>query len=107
MLPIPKSEIPSDCRLQAGSPYCKIRRSGTLSFLSSNRWLIGDTIRNNITLGEPYEEKRMVEALTASQLVHDLSYLNKGLETVMSDKGDTVSGGQKARIALARCFYHR
>ena len=107
MPPVPRTDLPSDSEFKSEGDYCRIRRSGKVSFLSSNRWTVDDTIKNNICLGEPYDERRMLEALEASQLVHDVGYLSKGLDTVISDKGDTVSGGQRARIALARCFYHR
>ena len=89
------------------SASSKIEKSGKICFLSQSRWLIGDTIRENITMGEPYDEEWMEKCLEYSQLVHDLIYLNNGLDTVLGDTSDTVSGGQRARIALSRCFYHK
>ena len=85
----------------------RIKRTGKVALLTQQRWLIGDTIKENILLGEKYNEEMMVRALKASQLVKDLEFLTNGIETVLSDNGDTVSGGQRARIALARCFYQK
>ena len=82
-----------------------VKKAGRFSYLSQQRWLLGDTIRENITLGEEYDEERMERAIEASQLVHDMTSLRKGIETVVADSAETVSGGQKARIGLARCFY--
>ena len=84
-----------------------VYKSGSIGYLSQGRWLIGDTIEENITLGKDYDEEWMTECLESSQLVHDIANLNNGLDTMMGDTSDTVSGGQRARIALSRCFYHK
>lgn len=94
--------IPMDIRGKA-----KVITNGIVSYLSQQRWIIGDTIRENITLGSKYSEDLMEKALEASQFLEDLKVIDKGLDTVLSDSGDTVSGGQRARIALARCFYQK
>lgn len=79
--------------------------NGKVSYLSQERWIIGDTIRENITLGKEYDEDLMQRSLDNSQMLEDMLSFEKGLDTVLGDSGDTVSGGQRARIALARCFY--
>jgi ABC-type multidrug transport system fused ATPase/permease subunit len=84
-----------------------VQRSGKVAFLAQARWLIGDSIRENITLGKEFDAEWMDECLKASCLVQDLSSLNNGMDTMLGDTSDTVSGGQRARIALARCFYHK
>ena len=84
-----------------------VQKQGKIAFLGQSRWLIGDTVRENICLGKDFDERWMQEALESSQLIHDLKNLNDGLETVMGDTSDTVSGGQRARIALSRCFYQK
>lgn len=83
----------------------EVTTNGKVVFMSQQRWIIGDTIRENITLGKEYDEELMQKALEASQFVVDLLGMEHGLDTVLGDSGDTVSGGQRARIALARCFY--
>ena len=83
----------------------KIEKRGKIAFMAQERWMIGDTIKENITMGKEFDQSRMNKCLETSMLVHDLKILNEGLETVLGDTSDTVSGGQKARIALARCFY--
>ena len=81
--------------------------NGEVAFLSQARWLLGMSVRENILLGKDYDEEKMNEALRCSQLEKDLETLQYGLETSVGDNGDTVSGGQRARIALARCFYQK
>ena len=79
--------------------------NGSMAFLSQARWLLGMSVKENILLGKEYNEERMNEALRCSQLEKDLKNLLDGLNTSIGDNGDTISGGQRARIALARCFY--
>ena len=85
----------------------KVEKSGKIGFMAQARWLIGDSIRENITLGKEFDEEWMEESLRASCLVQDLTTLNNGMDTMLGDTSDTVSGGQRARIALARCFYQK
>ena len=82
-----------------------IELDGSVSFLAQNRWILGDTVKENITLGKEFDEAWMERVLEDSQLKHDLRTFSRGLESQMGDNVDTVSGGQKARIALARCLY--
>jgi ABC-type multidrug transport system fused ATPase/permease subunit len=78
---------------------------GKYAYLTQTRWLMGGSVKQNITLGKPYDEETMSEALKASHLMHDLEKLTNGIDTELGDNGSTVSGGQRARIGLARCFY--
>ena len=79
--------------------------NGSVAFMSQARWMLGMSVKENIILGSGYDEERMNEALRCSQLVKDITTFQNGLDTSVGDNGDTVSGGQRARIALARCFY--
>ena len=83
----------------------KVLKSGSMSYLSQGRWLMGGSIKANILLGKPYDQKLMRGALEAADLLVDLDQFTDGIDTILSDNGDSVSGGQRARIALARCFY--
>ena len=83
----------------------KVEIGGTLSFLSQTRWILGETLKENITMGKEFDDERMNDALRMAQMTEDLRTFPDGLDTILGDNGDTVSGGQKARIDLARCFY--
>ncbi|XP_040068276.1 ATP-binding cassette sub-family C member 2 [Ixodes scapularis] len=63
------------------------------------------TVRDNILYGEQMEEDRYLCVLRACQLLDDLSSFTAGDLTEIGEKGETLSGGQMQRIALARAAY--
>ena len=63
------------------------------------------TLQENITFNLPLDKKRLDEAVRYSCLDDDLKILDKGLETEIGEKGTNLSGGQKARVSLARALY--
>lgn len=69
-------------------------------------WIQNCTIRDNITFGMPFERTRYDEIIYACSLQADLDVLPGGDLTEVGEKGITLSGGQKARICLARSLYH-
>ncbi|CED84845.1 Multidrug resistance-associated protein/mitoxantrone resistance protein, ABC superfamily [Phaffia rhodozyma] len=81
--------------------------SETVAYCPQQPWLIGDSIRENILFGSPWDEARYLETIAACQLERDLDIFELGDETEVGEKGTTCSGGQKARIALARACYSR
>ncbi|BGP48208.1 hypothetical protein JCM10450v2_004080 [Rhodotorula kratochvilovae] len=70
-------------------------------------WLQHDSIRNNILFGSPFEEERYKQVVEACALQADLDMFDAGDETEIGEKGISLSGGQKARVALARAVYSR
>lgn len=79
--------------------------NGTLSFAAQQPWIMNDTVKNNILFFNEYNEDKYRRVLEACQLVKDLDELPKADETIISSSGGNVSGGQRARISLARCLY--
>jgi ABC-type multidrug transport system fused ATPase/permease subunit len=82
---------------------------GSLSYFSQTPFILNATIRDNVLfghLGQPVDEKLYLQALACCALTHDLELLSDGDQTEIGEKGITLSGGQKARIALARAVYH-
>ncbi|CEP08484.1 hypothetical protein [Parasitella parasitica] len=78
-----------------------------LAYVSQTAWLQNASIRDNILFGLPYIESRYRETLTACALDKDLEILEDGDQTEIGEKGITLSGGQKARVSLARAVYSR
>ncbi|KAI9485487.1 MAG: hypothetical protein EXX96DRAFT_545289 [Benjaminiella poitrasii] len=78
-----------------------------VAYVSQTAWLRNATIRENILFGLPYIEKRYKETLYACALHKDLVSLEDGDSTEIGEKGITLSGGQRARVALARAVYSR
>ncbi|CAG5957632.1 cystic fibrosis transmembrane conductance regulator [Menidia menidia] len=83
----------------------KIRHSGRLSYSSQTPWIMPGTIRDNILFGLTYDEYRYTSIVKACQLEEDFTLLPDKDKTSVIDGGVTLSGGQRARICLARAVY--
>ena len=79
--------------------------NGELSYYSQQPWIMTDTLKNNILFFKDYEEDKYNKILSICQLEHDIELLPYGDETEINSSSANVSGGQKARISLARCLY--
>ena len=60
------------------------------------------TVRENILFGETFDAKKFSQVVEAAALTRDFELFPKGEQTVIGDKGATLSGGQRARINFAR-----
>jgi len=76
-----------------------------VSYCSQSPWVVNDTLRGNILFGRPYVKERYDEVVEACALLDDLAVLPAGDKTEIGERGINLSGGQKARIALARAMY--
>ncbi|WVR09322.1 hypothetical protein IAU60_006387 [Kwoniella sp. DSM 27419] len=77
----------------------------TVAYCSQTPWLVGASIKENITFGSSWDAKRYNAVVDACALRRDFEIFELGDDTEVGEKGTTCSGGQKARIALARAFY--
>ncbi|XKL66417.1 hypothetical protein PGB90_009837 [Kerria lacca] len=85
----------------------KFETYGTISYSSQSPWIFGGTIRQNILLSENFEKSRYEEVVKVCALSKDFKDLPNGDLTLVGERGSTLSGGQKSRIALARAIYKR
>ena len=83
----------------------KVEINGSVAFVSQQAWIQNATVKDNILFGLPCDEVRYHRALKNSCLDQDIKILIKGDMTMIGEKGVNLSGGQKARISLARAVY--
>lgn len=76
--------------------------NGNLSYASQEPWLFGGSVRDNILFGESYQEEKYTRVIKACALMEDFKQLSHGDKTLVGESGSTLSGGQSARINLAR-----
>ncbi|KAJ3717073.1 hypothetical protein C8R42DRAFT_724713 [Lentinula raphanica] len=85
--------------------YYNLPREGGVSYAAQESWIQNDTIRNNILFGSRFDEERYNNVLSQCGLLRDLSLFEAGDMTEIGEKGINLSGGQKARVTLARAVY--
>ncbi|XP_054162187.1 ATP-binding cassette sub-family C member 4-like [Oppia nitens] len=90
-----------ELKLQSGS----ISINGTVSYSCQEPWSFNNSVRNNILFGCPYDERRYKDVVHYCALERDFKLFSFGDRTLVGEKGVSLSGGQKARITLARSLY--
>lgn len=80
-----------------------------IGYIPQTIFLLDDTIRANIAFGlkpEEVDEERVKTVVEAAQLTELLASSEKGLDTIVGERGARISGGQRQRIGLARALYN-
>ncbi|KAI0068087.1 hypothetical protein BV25DRAFT_1834393 [Artomyces pyxidatus] len=80
-------------------------REGGVAYAAQESWVQNETIRDNILFGTPYDEARYEKVVYQCGLKRDFTLFEAGDKTEVGEKGLTLSGGQKARVTLARAIY--
>lgn len=93
--------ILNELPLQSGS----INVSGKISFASQEAWLFSSSVKQNILFGLPLNKNRYNSVIKTCCLTRDFELWPDGDETIVGERGMSLSGGQKARINLARTVY--
>lgn len=79
----------------------------TESYVTQETHLFHDSIANNIAVGKPGASRQEIMEAAKKASVHDfIMSLPKGYDTEVGELGDTLSGGEKQRIGIARVFLH-
>ncbi|KAG9104389.1 hypothetical protein FRC06_002943 [Ceratobasidium sp. 370] len=84
-----------------------VKVMGKIAYAPQNAWIMNATIRENILFSHRYDEEFYNVVLDACALRPDLALFSDGDLTEVGEKGITLSGGQRARISLARTVYAR
>ncbi|CZR41093.1 uncharacterized protein FPRO_10682 [Fusarium proliferatum ET1] len=80
---------------------------GTVAYASQQTWILNATVKENIIFGYKYDAEFYEKTVQACALLDDFAQLPDGDETVVGERGISLSGGQKARVSLARAVYAR
>ncbi|KAJ7264124.1 P-loop containing nucleoside triphosphate hydrolase protein [Mycena haematopus] len=87
--------------------WFNLPRSSGVAYAAQESWVLNETIRSNIVFDTPFDEERYRKVLYQCALEPDLGLLQAGDQTEVGEKGLTLSGGQKARLTLARAVYSK
>jgi ATP-binding cassette subfamily C (CFTR/MRP) protein 1 len=79
--------------------------SGRVAYVPQTAWVMNATIKENICFGRPFDGEFYNKTLKNCALLPDLASLQDGDQTEVGEKGISLSGGQKARLSLARAVY--
>ena len=79
--------------------------NGTISYDPQQAWVMNDTIKNNILFFNEMDNERYNNVIKVCQLLPDFESFPKKDENEISSSGGNLSGGQRARVSLARCLY--
>ena len=82
-----------------------IDHQGSFIYLPQTAWVFSGTIKENILFGQPLEESKYERIIDVCALKEDFKRLPDGDQTVVGERGEVLSGGQQARVSLARAVY--
>lgn len=84
-----------------------IKPDAPIGYCAQSPWLQSMSIRDNILFSSPYDDSRYKQTLEVCALTADLANFKHGDLSNIGENGIGLSGGQKARVALARAVYSR
>ena len=79
--------------------------NGSIAYCAQQPWILTETIRGNIIFNNSVDQAKLDQIMISCSLKKDLQQFSQGEWTEIGEKGVNLSGGQKARVALARALY--
>jgi ATP-binding cassette subfamily C (CFTR/MRP) protein 1 len=83
----------------------RVVQRGTVAYAQQDAFIINGTLRENILFGLPFDEDRYFQVIDQCALTADLTMFKGGDLIMCGERGITLSGGQMARLSLARALY--
>ncbi|KNE59802.1 hypothetical protein AMAG_05261 [Allomyces macrogynus ATCC 38327] len=87
--------------------HVTVQHDARIAYAPQTPWILAGTILTNITFGAPLDEPWLREVIRLCSLERDLQQWPHGLATIVGERGVALSGGQRARVGLARAIYAR
>ncbi|XP_078376964.1 ATP-binding cassette sub-family C member 4-like [Oculina patagonica] len=86
---------------------CKgiLERKGKMAFVAQSPWVFSGTLRDNITFNKPFDSKKFQAVVEDCALAKDIEQFPNGDLTTIGERGVVLSGGQRARVSMARALY--
>jgi ATP-binding cassette, subfamily C (CFTR/MRP), member 1 len=80
---------------------------GSVAYVAQSPWVMNASVRENIVFGHKFDQRFYDRTVKACALLEDFGSLPDGDQTEVGERGISLSGGQKARVTLARAVYAR
>ena len=85
--------------------YDIVSLRNNISFVFQDNYLFSGTIRENILMGKPdATDEELIQAIKLAHLDEFLGTLPEGIDTIVGERGASLSGGQRRRVAIARAI---
>lgn len=84
-----------------------VQVNGQLSYAPQEAWIFPGSLKENILFGSQLDDKRYAQVVKVCALKRDLELLPDGDSSMLGERGVSLSGGQRARVNLARALYRQ
>lgn len=85
--------------------HTKTEVNGSIAYTQQTPWIRNKSIRENIVYNKKFDVDQYVDTVQYCEFERDVCMQKRGDKTLVGDRGVTLSGGQKARLGLARALY--
>jgi ABC-type multidrug transport system fused ATPase/permease subunit len=82
-----------------------VNLAGSIAYCPQQPWILNQTLKDNVLFGLDYDEEKFNMAISVASLNADIAILPAGVMTEIGERGINLSGGQKARVSIARAVY--
>jgi len=93
--------------MDSHDPTGRVGINGSVGYVSQEAWIQNLSLKENILFGRDYDPTLYSDVIAACALEPDIELLPNGDETEIGERGINLSGGQKARVSLARAVYQQ
>ncbi|XP_055936124.1 ATP-binding cassette sub-family C member 4-like isoform X2 [Argiope bruennichi] len=83
----------------------EVKVRGKVAYASQEPWVFGGSVKQNVIFGSTFDENKYKTVLNVCALDKDIELFPYGDQTPVGERGVSLSGGQKARVNLARAMY--